>query len=241
MVRGVFAWIWLLAACAAAPIDDQVMGIVAPVERDVDRAELFEAVRREVERAPVCLKLPTVWWETRAPFTVRYGPPQWRGTPIPSDAEAQMDAFVQLGFWSKTPRPDLGENVFQYTFTESGERYYRGHPYQGRGEAHFCPPAERGLVRITDTEWGDDDGPLLVRFAYAANSMPSWLPTLELQQRYASALPQVGAEGVGVVRLNRVWSRDRDPPERAPRSGRLEPFCYDYVHNHRDACGAVFR
>ena len=52
---------------------------------------------------------------------------------------------------------------------------------------------------------------------------------------YADRLPAPGLS-YGTVFLNRVWLQTRDPTEGWPRSGMLEQYCYDPVHNRREYC-----
>jgi hypothetical protein len=230
-----------LAGCAAAQsrVSDSVQLIAAPVEHALDPQELHDVVARYVAAAPICFPIPAAYWEGATPFTARFGPTQFQGRAIAPDAEQQFDVFVALGLWTKTPARELGERVFTYTLTETGAAAYRGHPYQPRGQAEFCPPAERRLLRIVGTGPGFQGG-LLVRFVYAGNDASSWLSP-SARDRLPRPLPTVAPDAQGFITLFRVWRRDRDPLENAPRSGHLETFCVDYVHNRLEACGAELR
>jgi hypothetical protein len=225
---------------------------VAPVERQVARSEIIAAVQREVADAPVCIPIPQASWEPQTPFTVRFGPSKWNGQTVRSDIGDRLGDFVQMGFWTREDIPSNEGRLARYHFTELGERYYRGHPFQPRGQASFCVPGERRLVRIVNMTRIRGYRPhrfelgfyppeaLNVRFEWIGAEAPSWLPTPALLERYRAVMPSSAHTSLGSVLLFRVWRRDENPMENAPHSGTLEPYCYDNVHNLPMWCGPHF-
>lgn len=239
--RAAGLFLMMVAACSTAPRDVFVHSeiVISGVERNFDDRELFDAVAREVARVPVCLSVPPAHWLPETPFTVQFGPVHMQGRPeiaIGEDVERQLDVFVRLGLWTKAALPDAGSRVYQYTLTEAGGAAYRGHPFQARPSAQFCPPAERHLIRIASVE-RQQNGALVVVFEYGANDHPFWLRD-EVRPLLSRPVPAVGATGRGVVRLYRVWRRGEHPEEGAPFSGALEPSCWDDWPHPREFCGA---
>lgn len=183
-------------------------------------------------------------------MVARFGPPNWRGHRIPADVQMRLDDFVEMGFWTREDLSENGVNLVRFQLTELGDQSMRGEMYHGYGQ--FCPPGERRLVRILDvTRLPAEPSPpflgfdpqgnerLRVSFEWIGVETPSWLPTAELRQRYATQLPQHEQILSGVVVLYRVWRRGVHSPTNAPHSGSLQPFCYDSVHNRPEDC-AVF-
>lgn len=250
MLRAAFLSILVgLSACVStdAPIDPDVSLAFAPIG-PVDAEEVRAVVEREVAQARVCMRIPPVWWQRH--MVVRFGPPNWRGLRIPADAEARLNDFVEMGFWTREDLAEDGVNLVRFQLTELGAQSIRGEPYYGTGR--FCPPGERRLVRILETtRLAAEPSPpfpgfdphgserLRVRFEWIGVETPSWLPTAELRERYAARLPQHEQILSGGVTLYRVWRRDEHPLTNAPHSGALQPFCYDSIHNLLEEC-AVF-
>ena len=238
-----------LSACASngAAIDPDVSLAFAPIGR-VDAEEVRAVVEREVAEARVCMRIPPVWWQRQ--MVARFGPPNWRGLSIPADAEARLNDFVEMGFWTREDISEDGVNLVRLQLTELGAQSIRGEVYYGTGQ--FCPPGERRLVRVLEITrlaaepsppflGFDPDGSerLRVRFEWIGVETPSWLPTAELRARYASRLPQHEQILTGGVVLYRVWRRGEHSEANAPHSGALQPFCYDNIHNRGEEC-AVF-
>jgi len=158
-----------------------------------------------------------------------------------------------MGFWTPEELEAIeGDRRVRYRLTELGQQYFRGNIAYSEGS--FCAPAERQLVRIIDSTFSparpslepyigfrhDSVAFVAVRFEWIGVAAPSWLPSGELQERYASLLPDHNNSAVGSIWLYRIWRRDEHPLLNAPDSGSLEPVCYDNIHNRPEECGPRF-
>src|SRR5262245_41676383 len=107
----------MASSCAGAPSQPPEFGggevVARAVEKSVRRSEVREAVSALIAETKTCLELPPAFYLPSERHTIQFGPPSFRGRDIPPDTEQRMDAFVDAGWMTKTPRPDLGERVFQ--------------------------------------------------------------------------------------------------------------------------------
>jgi len=211
--------------------------MIEAVERNVPKAEIEDALRRIIANEPVCLRIPPAHWLAvkGRPRSVRFDLPDWDGREIAPDAEQRLDAFVDMGFLTKSPVPGHDARYAEYDWTSEGLRVYDGREAFPAGT--FCPPAERRFVAIERVRWDHSEKPAVLRvdFSHTADDYPSWMRTEAVRARYASRLPPLGI-AYSSVSLYRIWRKSEDPAENAPRSGKLEQWCYDYVHNRPMHC-----
>jgi hypothetical protein len=232
----------MLAACtvvSCAADRELPPMIIGGVERNVPRTEVEEAVRRIIANEPICLRIPFARWLAvkGRPRSVRFDAESWNDNKIEPDIEQRLDAFVDMGFLTKQPVPDHDASYAEYDWTPEGLRVYDGMGGFPRG--YFCPAVERRLVGIVstrlETHLPSYPRALRVDFSHTADAYPSWMRTEAVRERYASRLPPLGISH-STVFLYRIWRKGQHPEKNAPRSGVLEQFCYDPVHNRPDRC-----
>jgi hypothetical protein len=232
----------MLAACtvvSCATEREPPAMIVAPVERNVPKAEVEDAVRRIIANERVCLRIPLARWLAvpGRPGSVRFDAKSWNDRQIEPDVEQRLDAFVDMGFLTKAPVPDHDALWAEYGWTTEGLKVYDGPGGFPRG--YFCPPVERRFVEIVsirrETRPRSYAGALRVDFSHTADTYPSWMRTDAVRERYASRLPPPGISR-STVFLYRIWRKGEHPAKNAPRSGTLEQHCYDPIHNRPERC-----
>lgn len=202
---------------------------ITPVEPEVSREEVSEAVRALVEGAPFCISWPALWMEggRQTAFVVRFDlmARDW-GSDVALESERRMQEFLDWGFLTKRARPEIDARAFEFSLTSEGRSYLRGRP-SGNVQASFCPSAGLRLVEITELEWGEFAcGNLRAHFSYSADTWPDWARTPEARARLAAAHPPAGAAPRGVVSLSRQWFRPSLLPS-GRRNGGLSSVCYD--------------
>lgn len=230
-----------LAAACAAPAAD---GPTAPreirvgaaetaaqnVERGVSEAEVAATVQAMIAAEPVCFSWPTLWLQDggrRTLFIARYDlmARDW-GAEIASSSLERMEEFVAAGFLTRRARDDLGPGAVEYTLTAAGDAIMSGSPYSGERPT-FCAPAERRLLAVTLSEWGQFDcGNLRVRFTHVGDGWPSWAQAETMRARLAQSWPAPGAEAQGAVTLARRWISGRNR-QSGLGQGELASMCFD--------------
>ncbi|MCR6643502.1 MAG: hypothetical protein NVV62_02675 [Terricaulis sp.] len=234
------ALICALAACAAPAAD----GPSAPreirvgaaetaaqnVERGVSEGEVAAAVQAMIAAAPVCFAWPTLWLQDggrRTLFIARYDlmARDW-GAEIASSSLERMEEFVAAGFLTRRARDELGPGAVEYALTPAGDAIMTGSPYSGERPS-FCAPAERRLLAVTATEWGQFDcGNMRVRFTHVGEGWPSWAQAETMRARLAQSWPAPGAEAQGAVTFARRWISSRNRQSGLGR-GELASMCFD--------------
>jgi hypothetical protein len=232
-----------VTACASvigAPTRDQFMRmpsevrsggaelVLAPVETGVSHDEVMAAVQRLVADAPACMSWPSLWLDAsdrRNVYVARYDlmTRDW-GSEVAAASIARMQEFVDLGFLTARPRPELGAGAVEYTLTESGDGVLRGSPYGGERPS-FCGPLERRVVEISAMEFGRYPcGNLFVRFTHIADGWPSWAHTPAARARVEQSAAAIGVVAAGTVSLSRQWFRHSATPS-GVTNGDLQSVC----------------
>ncbi|MBS0386638.1 MAG: hypothetical protein JSS00_14945 [Proteobacteria bacterium] len=203
---------------------------IAPVERDVSRIEVAAAVRALLDQSPICLSWPAVWLNeaaVRSAYVLRTDlmARDW-GPDVAREGQQRMDEFVDMGFFTKRERPEVGAGVQEYALTQLGRQYLHGSPYGGDRPV-FCAPSGRKLIEITRIEFGDFPcGSLRVYFTYSAQDWPSWARTEAARTRIADDIGAIGSVENGSVTLGRLWYSQAALPSDVT-NGSLQSVCYD--------------
>lgn len=204
--------------------------VVQAVEPNVSREEITSAVQQLIFNAPACVQMPALWLEqSDRPnvYAVRFDlmARDW-GEPAANGAAARLNEFIELGFFTKRDRPNIGPGVVEITMTASGRVHIRGRISPGVRPS-FCGPSERRLVEITSIEFGRFPcGTLRVHFTHVADDWPTWARGDATRARLAANWPQPGESGEGTVSLGRQWYREDSVP-RGFENGSLQSLCYE--------------
>jgi len=204
--------------------------VMAPVERDVSRAEITVAVRAILDQSQICMPWPGLWLNeasSRAAYVMRADlmARDW-GEDVAREGERRMDEFVDMGFMTKRERPELGARVHEYALTQVGRQYLQGSPYGG-DRPIFCAPSQRRLIELTNVQFGQFPcGSVRASFTYAAQDWPTWARTDAARARIADDIGPIGAVENGAVSLGRQWFSPASLPD-GVTNGSLQSICYN--------------
>jgi len=216
----------LACTCSCATtVDDETLVMLAPPSRSTTDAEITAAIQDLISTYPVCIRVPL--FRTVDARPVDLDPAKLNLGE--EDAELAFDVMVRFGYMTRTPRPDLGSQFFEFKrtplVTDSAVVEKGG----------FCMPARRKLERITNVDRLEKDADSrywIVDFVHTQDPESAWARNPDLLQLAGGEHGFVPSSPLnGRVLLQRVWLRDKHPLKGAPESGELWAPNYDYIHN----------
>jgi hypothetical protein len=215
--RCVFAACVALWGCAGPIRDETDFAVVMP-SRSTSNSEITNAIQELIKTYPVCVSLRPLRMVGRPGVSFE--------SPRDDDAMADLDILVHLGYLTKTASPDPDKHGFKFDFTE------RGKDKNIIESNHFCLPAERVLVSVTNIERAAHVTALAVDFTHRLDPKSIWAQEPALVKLMAGdrAVLQPGPIK-GRALLSRVWVRGEHSLQGAPDSGALWAVSWDPVHN----------
>lgn len=201
------------------------MVVVIPA-RSTSDSEIATAIQELISTYPLCAAVPSLRLVGKE---VDFDPTSKEARRY-EGAEQVLDVLAQLGYLTKSARPDVGEKVAKYDRSEKSRNE----------EAIFydriCLPADRKLVsiskveRVTEFARWRGDGYLTVDFSHVPAPESIWLREPALVRIFEESFLPVSDRIHGNAKLSRVWIREEHPLKGAPHNGVLWALKYDGIH-----------